>query len=116
MSYEGPIWALNLGLGVIIVILCAYYIARRRRLDALSRRLVLVGLFYAIHEMSFFLFDPVIYELTKTLFFLTLFYALAYIISMNLKIEKGLEEREKFAVEMKKRLERLKTAVSKPSL
>jgi RsiW-degrading membrane proteinase PrsW (M82 family) len=111
MAYEEVIWTTNIGFTVIVVILCLYYIMRSKRLDELARRLLLVGFFFAVHELSFFLFDTFIYELTKTLFFLTLFYALVYIISVNAQINKRLEKEERISKELKERLSRLKEEV-----
>jgi hypothetical membrane protein len=87
-----------------IFVLLAYYLLRAKRLDEISRRLLLVGFFFAIHELSFFLNDPLIFELTNTLFFIVMFYALVYIASMS----KRLEKKEEADAEMLARLEKLR--------
>lgn len=87
-----------------IFALLAYYLLRAKRLDEISRRLLLVGFFFAIHELSFFLDDSLVFELTNTLFFIVMFYALVYIASMS----KRLEKKEEADAEMLERLEKLR--------
>jgi hypothetical membrane protein len=101
---EGLVRLLNYVLIAGIFVLLVYYLLRAKRLDEISRRLLLVGFFFAIHELSFFLNDPMVFELTNTLFFIVMFYALVYIASMN----KRLEKKEEADVEMLGRLEKLR--------
>lgn len=90
-----------------ILILLSFYLLRAKRLDEVSRRLLLVGFFFAVHELSFFLNDPLVFELTNTLFFIVMFYALVYIASMNQRLEK----KEKADEELLQRLEKLREAL-----
>jgi len=97
---------------VITVAIGAFCIVKIRKLDGLSRRLLLAGFFYSVHELSFFLNDPALFELTKVMFFLIFFYSLVNIISLDEETRKRLEEAEWLNAETKKRLERLKENIN----
>lgn len=101
---DGVIRIINYILVGGIALLVAYYLYKAKELDEVSRRLLLVGLFFAIHELSFFLKDPIVFELTNTLFFIVMFYTLVYIATMN----KKLEMKEVSDTEMLQRLEKLR--------
>ncbi len=105
-------WAVNVAFALAILLLLAYYVLKHRQLDESSRRFLLVGFFFAINELSFF-FDPLIYELTKIVFFLVLFYAMVSIMTLNVKAHKKIEQQEKDFEEMKIRLERIRQEVEK---
>lgn len=110
--YGGLIEIANVSLSLIVLVIALYYFAARKKLDELSRRFLLAGFFFGIHEMTFSLGDPFIQELTKTLFFLTLFYALIFIVQQNSALEKNLSEQEKFNQDLKERLEELKKEIT----
>lgn len=93
---------------VVTVAIGAFCIVKIRKLDGLSRRFLLAGFFYSVHELSFFLNDPALFELTKVMFFLIFFYSLVHIISLDEETRKRLGETERLNAETKKRLERLK--------
>lgn len=93
---------------VVTVAIGAFCLVKIRKLDGLSRRFLLAGFFYSVHELSFFLNDPALFELTKVMFFLIFFYSLVQIISLDEETRKRLEEAKQLNAEMMKRLERLK--------
>jgi Ca2+/Na+ antiporter len=63
-------------------------------MDELSRRFLLAGFFFAVHELTFFLGDDFVYELTKMLFFVTLFYSLLFVVTQNSNLQKELEDQK----------------------
>lgn len=94
MEYEGIIGTMNIGLGLTVLIIMLYYFMTHKTLDELSRRLLLTGFFFGIHELTFFLGDSFVYELTKILFFITLFYSLIFLIRHNAILKERLEEQK----------------------
>ena len=107
-AYGGLLGITNVGFSLAVLAIVIYYIKARARLDELSRRFLLAGFFLGIHELTFFLKDDFIYELTKTLFFISLFYSLVYIVRHNTTLNTKLKEHEKSNTELKKRLDELK--------
>jgi glycerol-3-phosphate acyltransferase PlsY len=112
MEYGGIIGVTNVILSLAVLIMLLYYFKFRATLDELSRRFLFAGLFLGIHELTFFLGDSFIYELTKTLFFITLFYSLIFVVRHNSAIQEKLTEQETFNTELKKRLEDLKKEIT----
>ncbi len=92
MIGEGIFFSANMGIIGVVVVLLIVYIAKAKRMDELTRRFLLVGFFLAVHELSYFLLNGLIYELTKTLFFITLFYAFAFVINMHVKSAESIQE------------------------
>ena len=111
-EYGGIIGITNVILSLAVLIMLLYYFKARATLDELSRRFLFAGLFLGIHELTFFLGDTFIYELTKTLFFITLFYSLIFMVRHNSTLQEKLAEQETFNTELKKRLEDLKTEIT----
>jgi hypothetical protein len=111
-AYGGLIGLTNLTLSVIVFAILIYYFKVRSKLDELSRRFLLAAFFFGVHELTFFLVDDFIYELTKTLFFIALFYSLLYIVRHNVTLKEKLEEHETLNKELKKRLEELKKEIA----
>ncbi len=111
-EYGGIIGITNVILSLAVLIMLLYYFKLRATMDELSRRFLFAGLFLGIHELTFFLGDNFIYELTKTLFFITLFYSLIFVVRHNSAIQEKLTEQETFNTELKKRLEDLKKEIA----
>jgi hypothetical protein len=111
MDYQDILLATNLCFSVVVLVLFVYYLGRHRRLDELSRRLLLMGFFLGVHELTSFLHDPLIYELTKVIFFLTMFYALLYVVSNNVRVTERLEQQMREFDEIKKRLDIIKEEI-----
>ncbi len=106
MLTDAIMFALNVALVVIVFSILLYYLANSKKLDELSRRILLVGFFLSVHELTFFLLNPFVYELTKTIFYMTLFYVLIYLITVNKETNKRLMEAEELGNELKRRVER----------
>ena len=111
-SYMGLLGITNIGFSLVVLAIVIYYVKARGKLDELSRRFLIAGLFLGVHELTFFLKDDFIYELTKTLFFIALFYSLVYIVRHNTATDKKLEDQESSNSEMKKRMEELKNEIA----
>jgi glycerol-3-phosphate acyltransferase PlsY len=111
-TYGGLIGLTNVGLSIAIFVILIYYFKLRTSLDELSRRFLLAGFFLGVHELTFFLGDDFVYELTKTLFFVALFYSLVYIVRHNVNMKEKLDEQNTFAEELKKRLEEVKKEIT----
>lgn len=111
-GYEGLLVITNVGLSLAVLVIAVYYVKNRSKLDELSGRFLLSGFFLGVHELTFFLGDPFIQELTKTLFFITLFYALLFIVQRNAELEKNITEQEELNTELKKRLDELKKEIT----
>ena len=92
MIGEGIFFSANMGIIGVVAVLLVVYIAKGKKMDELTRRLLLVGFFLAVHELSYFLLNELIYELTKTLFFITLFYAFAFVINMHVQNTERIHE------------------------
>jgi heme exporter protein D len=92
---------------LIVLALYVLYVLRHRRLDELSRRFLLSGFFFGIHELTFFMGDAFIYELTKMLFFISLFYSLLFIVRQNTNLKKELEEQKARNKKLKERTEEI---------
>lgn len=105
------VWSINVTFALVILALVAYYMLKRRELDELSRRFLLVGFFFSINELAFF-YDPLIYELTKIIFFLVLFYTMVRIIALNYEMHIKLAQQGQNYEEMKARLERIRDEIS----
>lgn len=108
MEYEGLIGIANVVLSLIVFAIVLYYLKVRSTLDELSRRFLLAGFFLGVHELTFFLKDDFVYELTKTLFFIALFYSLISVV----RIKEKLKDHEALNAELKKRLEELKKEIT----
>ncbi len=111
-EYEGLVGITNLVLSVVVLAILVYYFRVRSKLDELSGRFLLAAFFLGIHELTFFLGDPFIQELTKTLFFITLFFALLYIVQHNKVLEENLTNQDKLNEDLRKRLEELKKEIT----
>ncbi len=102
--------------GIAIIFLDWYYLKHQAIMDELSKRLILVGIMFSAHELSYLLHDPLIYQLTDVLFIVVLIYALTYIIEINKSVQeaaKKLEEAKKTNVQLMKRLEIIKEKTGK---
>jgi multisubunit Na+/H+ antiporter MnhB subunit len=108
---EGLIGFTNLALSVIVILLLLYYFRVRSKLDELSGRFLLAGFFLGVHELTFFLGDPFVQELTKTLFFIALFFALLFIVQNNKALEETLTNQGKLNEDLKERLDELKKEI-----
>lgn len=111
-TYEGLVGFTNLALSIVVLAILVYYFRVRSRLDELSGRFLLAAFFLGIHELTFFLGDPFIQELTKTLFFITLFFALIFIVQSNRVLEENLTNQDKLNKDLKKRLDELKKEIT----
>jgi hypothetical protein len=110
--YEGLVEVTNIGLSLAVLAIAIYYFKARSKLDELSGRFLLAGFFLGIHELTFFLGDPFVQELTKTLFFITLFYALIFIVQQNTALEEDITKHGISNEELKKRLDELKKEIT----
>lgn len=112
IAYEGLVGFTNLALSIVVLAILVYYLRVRSKLDELSGRFLLAAFFLGIHELTFFLEDPFIQEMTKTLFFITLFFALIFIVQSNRVLEENLTNQDKLNEDIKKRLEELKKEIT----
>ncbi len=112
IGYDGIVGIANVVLSLLVLIMLLYYLKFRSSMDELSRRLLLAGFFLGIHELTFFLGNSFVYELTKTLFFITLFYSLMFIVKHNIVLKEKLEENEMSNMELKRRLEEIKKEIT----
>ncbi len=112
IEYGGIIGVANVALSLAVLAMLIYYFKARSTLDELSGRLLLTGIFLGIHELTFFLEDAFVYELTKTLFFIMLFYSLVFIVRHNTTLKERLEEQNTFNTELKNRMEEIKEKVT----
>ena len=111
-AYEGLVGITNLALSIVVLAILVYYFRVRSKLDELSGRFLLAGFFLGIHELTFFLGDPFVQELTKTLFFIALFFALIFIVQSNRALEENLTSQDKLNEDLKKRLDELKKEIT----
>lgn len=111
-AYGGLVGITNLALGIVVLAILVYYFKVRSKLDELSGRFLLAGFFLGVHELTFFIGDAFVFELTKTLFFITLFYALIFIVRQNTALKENLTEHDEFNKELKKRLDELKKEIT----
>ncbi|MEE8357996.1 MAG: hypothetical protein V3R82_01100 [Candidatus Hydrothermarchaeales archaeon] len=103
--------AVNLLFIFVVVALGWYYWVNRLRMEEMSRRLILVGIMFSVHELSFLLHDKVVYQLTEIMLMIALFYALIFVTDVNKKVTETtqkLEEAEIDHAELMKRLELIK--------
>ncbi len=112
ISEETIVGIANATISVAVLLILVYYLKFHTRLYELSRRFLFAGLFLGIHQLTFFLNNPLVYELTKTMFFLTLFYSLMFIVRNSEGLELKLLEQEKFNRELKARLDEIKKEVT----
>jgi hypothetical protein len=101
--YESLIRFITYTLIFSAIILILYFLKSSKRLEEWERRIFMVVLFYVVHEISFFLEEPFIYQLTGMLFVVGLVYSLFYVFSFEMKIKMAEtkikdaeEERKKF--------------------
>ena len=87
---------------VIVITVYVVYVLKHRKLDELSRRFLFAGFFFGIHELTFFLENALLYELTKMLFFITLFYSLAFVVTQNLTLQKELDKQKERNTKLRK--------------
>ncbi len=112
LNYE----SFNLIFVVAVVFLSGYYLKHRNTLDEMSRRLILVGVMFCAHELSFLLHDASIFQLTEVLLIIVLFYALIYVTEVNKKVTataQSLEDAKEAHDELVKRLEVIKEKTGK---
>jgi len=112
MEHGGLIEIANAAFGLVVLAMLLYYLKFHRTLDELSRRFLVAGFFFGIHELTFFLGSTFVYELTKTLFFITLFYSLMFVVRHNSSLNEKLAEQETFNAELKERLKDLKKEIT----
>lgn len=112
VAYGGLLGITNVGFSLVVLVIVLYYIKSHSKLDELSRRFLFSGFFLGIHQVTFFLGDDFIYALTNTLFFISLFYSLIYIVRHNTVLNKKLEEHESSNTELKNRLDELKKEIT----
>ena len=97
LTYESLIRLVEVGLTVIatiLVILALYYIRSFKRREKWEQRLIILALLFIVHELSFFLEERFISQLTEMLFIIGLLYALAYVFTFEKKM-KDIEEQRK---------------------
>ncbi|MFQ5887179.1 MAG: hypothetical protein ACE5HY_00610 [Candidatus Hydrothermarchaeales archaeon] len=104
IAYESLIKFTTLGLIAVVLLLILYYIRVSRLLEEWERRILVAVLFFAVHELSFFLNEAFIYQLTNMLFIIALLYSLAYVFSF----ERKLKELEELRGELLKYLEEVR--------
>ncbi len=109
--YEALVGFTNIGLSLVVLAIALYYFKMRSKIDELSGRFLLSGFFLGVHELTFFLGDLFVQELTKTLFFITLFYALVFIVQQNSSLEANITKQDMSNEELKKRLDELKKEI-----
>jgi hypothetical protein len=71
------------------------------------RRLLFSGFFFAIHELTYFLGNPFVYEMTKMLFFLMLFYSLHFVVTENTTLRMELDEQKVRNIKLKELTEEI---------
>ncbi|RMF89993.1 MAG: hypothetical protein D6733_05015 [Methanobacteriota archaeon] len=94
IAYEALTEFITLFLTVAVLAVIVYSIRGFRLMEEWERRILIVVLFFAIHEMSFFLGEAFIYQLTNMLFVVALLYALAYVFSFEKKLTEMEEQRK----------------------
>ncbi len=107
LNYE----SINLLFGVAVIILGWYYLKHRDTMEEMSRRLILVGIMFSTHELSFLLYDDTIFQLTEVLLIIVLIYALLYVTEVNKKVTataKSLEDAKEAHDALISRLEVIK--------
>lgn len=107
MEYGAIVGITNVAFSLGILAILIYYIVVHRTMDELSRRFLLAGFFFGVHELTFFLGDAFVYELTKMLFFVALFYSLISVVTQNLTLKKELGEQRARNKELKKMAEEI---------
>jgi hypothetical protein len=81
---------------ISIVALIIYFLRSYNRFEEWERRILAVILFFAIHELSVFIGDAFITQLTRILFNITLLYTLLYVIIFERKIKNIEADRNEF--------------------
>jgi Ca2+/Na+ antiporter len=99
--------ATNIFFTFVVFALYILYVVRHRKIDELSRRFILAGFFFGVHELTFFLGDPFVYELTKMLFFMALFYSFLSVVTQNMSLKKELDEQKERNAKLKERAEEI---------
>jgi hypothetical protein len=94
LAFSSLIGITNTAFTILVVVLYVAYVLRHKTLDELSRRLLFSGFFFAIHELTYFLGNPFVYEMTKMLFFLVLFYSLHFVVTENMALRTELDEQK----------------------
>jgi Ca2+/Na+ antiporter len=94
--YENLTNLVNLGLIVIIVLAIIYFVKGTKRAQEWERRIIIIILFFSVHELAFFLEDMLVSRLTEILFAISLLYALIYILSFERKLKDMEDERRDF--------------------
>ncbi len=89
-----------------IVALTIYYLKKKSRLEEWQRRILIVSIFYAVHQLSFYL-DELVFQLTNMLFIISLFYAIVQVFAFESRVAKLESERKDFV----KRLEKIRKTV-----
>lgn len=97
---------INILLIFSVFALTVYYLKRKTRLEEWQRRILIVSIFYAVHQLSFFL-DALIYQLTNMLFIISLFYAIVQVFAFESRVVKLEGERKEFI----QRLEKIRKTV-----
>lgn len=89
-------WFMTLALILLILAITLNIILSARKKQEWERRILVVVLFFAVHELAFFLKDPFISQLTDMLFIISLLYALMYVFAFEKKIANIEESRREF--------------------
>ncbi len=82
-------------IGIILAVVVSAFRSVRRT-EEWERRIIILVLFFAIHELTFFLEDAFISQLTNMLFVISLLYALLYVFSFEKKLAEIEEQRKEF--------------------
>jgi hypothetical protein len=89
-------WFMTLALIFLILALTLNILLSAKKKQEWERRILVVVLFFAIHELTFFLKEPIISQLTDMLFVISLLYALMYVFAFEKKIANIEEQRKEF--------------------
>ncbi|MBU2560124.1 hypothetical protein KKA03_04435 [archaeon] len=107
LGLGGLTGATNIFFSFAVFAIYILYVAKHRKIDELSRRFILAGFFFGIHELTFFLGDPFVYELTKMLFFMVLFYSFLSVVTQNMGLKRELDEQKERNAKLKERAEEI---------
>ncbi len=89
-------WVMTLAFTLLILALTINILFTAKKKQEWERRILAVVLFFAVHELAFFLKDPFISQLTDMLFVISLLYALMYVFAFEKKISDMEETRREF--------------------
>ncbi len=89
-------WFTTLALILLILVLTIHILFTAKKKQEWERRILAVVLFFAVDELTFFLNDPFISQLTNMLFVISLLYALMYVFTFEKKIAEMEEARQEF--------------------